>query len=49
MKTQHETVLEGWRTSLEQAISDFRVQFNMDGHLSDTLMTTQEKDNFSVN
>ena len=47
MKTQHETVLETWRTSLEQAISNFRVQFNMDGHLSDTLMTTQEKDNFS--
>jgi hypothetical protein len=47
MKTQHETVLEEWRTKLEQAIADFRVQFNMDGHLSDTLMTTQEKDNFS--
>jgi hypothetical protein len=40
-------VLEEWRTKLEQAIADFRVQFNMDGHLSDTSMTTQEKDNFS--
>ncbi len=26
-KTQHETVLEEWRTKLEQAIADFRVQF----------------------
>jgi hypothetical protein len=48
MKTQHETVLERRRTRLEQAIADFRVQFNMDGHLSDTTMTTQEKDNFSL-
>ena len=47
VKTQHETVLEEWKTRLEQAIADFRVQFNMDGHLSDTKMTTQEKDNFS--
>jgi hypothetical protein len=47
LKTQHETLLEEWRTKFEQAIADFRVQFNMDGHLSDTMMTTQEKDNFS--
>jgi hypothetical protein len=47
MKTQHESVLEEWQTRLEQAIADFRVQFNMDGHLSDTTMTTQEKDSFS--
>ncbi len=40
-------MLEEWRTNLEQALADFRVQFNMDGHLSDTTMTIQEKDNFS--
>ncbi len=40
-KTQHETVLEEWKTKLEQAIVDFRVQFNMDGHLLVTLAGTR--------
>ena len=47
MKTQSDMVLEEWRTKLEQALADFRVHFNMDGHLSDTMMTLQEKNNFS--
>ena len=49
MKTQSEVVLEGWRTQFEQALADFRVQFNLDGHLSYTLQTIQEKNNFSHN
>ncbi len=47
MKTQSDIALEEWRTKLEQALADFRVQFNMDGHLSNTMMTIQEKNNFS--
>ncbi len=47
MKTQCDEVLEEWCTKLEQAIANFRVHFNMDGHLSDnTMMTIQEKNNF---
>jgi hypothetical protein len=47
MKAQCDVVLEEWRTKLEQAIADFRVHFNIDGHFSDTMMTIQEKNNFS--
>ncbi len=47
MKTQGSVVLEGWRTQLEQALEDFRAQFDVDGHLVDTLQTIQVKNNFS--
>ncbi len=47
MKTQSEIVLEEWCTRLEQALADFRVHFSMDGHLTDTMLTIQEKNHFS--
>jgi hypothetical protein len=47
MKTQSEIVLEDWRTRLEQALTDFKVHFRMDGRLADTMATIQEKNHFS--
>ena len=47
MKTQSEIVLEDWRTRLEQALTDFKAHFSMDGRLADTMLTIQEKNHFS--
>ena len=47
MKTQSEIVLEDWRTRLEQALTDFKAHFSMDGRLADTMATIQEKNHFS--